>query len=165
MTTLKTENLLISSNPLSMGELYDSFFALIVELTDAVDFMKTMEVPGKPQFIGCVCDAEEEEHCTCENEEGRHQRVVTKENTLEQAREDLKRLKNTMIEVHKNGESDDSYRICSDCKEIMTEGYVIDNGLDYYCSDTCLEKNMSRKEFNKLYNDGEGDSYWTNWEI
>lgn len=56
------------------------------------------------------------------------------------------------------------YRICSECKEKMVEGYVIENGFSYYCSDECLERNMTRAEFLALYADGEGDSYWTSWK-
>ena len=35
--------------------------------------------------------------------------------------------------------------------------------MEYYCSDECLEKNMTREEFEELYDGGEGDSYWTEW--
>lgn len=53
------------------------------------------------------------------------------------------------------------FRICSECKEVMICGYFIDGGEAYYCSDECLEKNMTRKEFLDLYDNGEGDSFWT----
>lgn len=55
-------------------------------------------------------------------------------------------------------------RICSHCQKEMSEGYCIEGGLDYYCSDDCLEQHMSRDEFNELYDNEEGDSYWTEWE-
>lgn len=55
-------------------------------------------------------------------------------------------------------------RSCDECGKPMTEGYCIDNGFEYYCSDECLEKNMTRAEFERLYADGEGDSYYTEWE-
>ena len=54
-------------------------------------------------------------------------------------------------------------RICSECGREMIEGYCIENGLDYYCSDECLHKNMTEEEYLELYNDGEGDSYYTEW--
>lgn len=57
-----------------------------------------------------------------------------------------------------------SHRICSECGAVMNEGYIIDGGEAYYCGDTCLEKNMTRAEFNELYDEGEGNSYWTEWE-
>lgn len=61
------------------------------------------------------------------------------------------------------GFDDEHYRICSECGEPMIEGYCIENGMDYYCSDDCLHANMSDDEFDRLYDDGNGDSYWTSW--
>ena len=55
-------------------------------------------------------------------------------------------------------------RICSECKNKMNRGYVIENGLEYYCSDDCLHKHYTEKEYLELYNNGEGDSYYTEWE-
>lgn len=54
-------------------------------------------------------------------------------------------------------------RICSECKEKMIEGYCIDAGLEYYCSDECLHKHYTEKEWLDMYEDG-GDSYYTEWE-
>ena len=56
-------------------------------------------------------------------------------------------------------------RVCSECGKKMTEGYCIDNGLEYYCSDECLHKNISEEEYERLYDNGNGDSYWTEWEV
>ena len=53
-------------------------------------------------------------------------------------------------------------RICSECKEKMTEGYCIDAGLEYYCSDECLHKHYTKEEYLEMYDDG--NSYWTEWE-
>ena len=61
-------------------------------------------------------------------------------------------------------EEQNEYRICSQCNSKMYSGYVIDNGLNYYCSDECLTQNMTLAEYTKLYADGEGDSYWTVFE-
>ena len=55
-------------------------------------------------------------------------------------------------------------RECDECGKQMTEGYVIENGLSYFCTETCLHIHISEEEFLKLYADGEGDSYWTEWE-
>ncbi len=55
-------------------------------------------------------------------------------------------------------------RICSECSKRMTEGYCIEGGTAYFCSDQCLTKNMTKDEYNDLYDDGNGDSYWTTWE-
>lgn len=54
-------------------------------------------------------------------------------------------------------------RICTHCHSIMTEGYCIESGEAYYCSSECLESEMSREDYEQLYNDGDGDSYWTQW--
>jgi hypothetical protein len=55
-------------------------------------------------------------------------------------------------------------RKCSHCGEEMFEGYCIDEGRFYYCSDECLYKNMTHEEYLELYDDGEGDSYYTQWD-
>lgn len=54
------------------------------------------------------------------------------------------------------------YRICSECGDVMTEGYYIEGDFTYYCSDKCLFKNMTRKEYKDLYD--EELAYWTEWE-
>lgn len=53
-------------------------------------------------------------------------------------------------------------RRCSECKNIMNQGYCIENGLEYYCSDECLHKHYTKEEYNLMYNSG--DSYYTSWE-
>ena len=55
-------------------------------------------------------------------------------------------------------------RKCSNCGKKMTEGYCIDNGLEYYCSDECLHKHYKEEEYEEMYDDGNGDSYYTEWE-
>lgn len=54
-------------------------------------------------------------------------------------------------------------RICSDCNAKMIDGYVIEGGMDYYCSEQCLYNNIPKEEYLKLYDNGNGDSYWTEW--
>lgn len=54
-------------------------------------------------------------------------------------------------------------RTCSECGKGMNEGYCIEGGIEYYCSDACLHKHMTHAEYLELYADGEGDSYWTDW--
>ena len=56
----------------------------------------------------------------------------------------------------------DCFRICDECGKPMIEGYVVD-GCDTYCSDECLHKHLTDEEFNNLYDDGNGDTYWTTW--
>lgn len=51
---------------------------------------------------------------------------------------------------------------CSECNKEMNEGYVIYDGLQYYCSDECLHKELNEKEYKTLYE--EGYAYWTNFE-
>ena len=56
----------------------------------------------------------------------------------------------------------DCFRICDECGKPMLEGYVV-NGYDVYCSEGCLHKHLTDKEFNYLYDNGNGDTYWTTW--
>lgn len=55
-------------------------------------------------------------------------------------------------------------RKCDCCGAGMNEGYLIDNGSEYYCSDECLYANYSKEEWEEMYDDGEGNSYYTEWE-
>lgn len=54
-------------------------------------------------------------------------------------------------------------RICSECKAVMTEGYVIGSGDFYFCSDKCLHKNYTPLEWLQLHKESECDNYFTNW--
>lgn len=54
-------------------------------------------------------------------------------------------------------------RICDCCGNLMAQGYTINEGDEYYCSDECLHKHYTEEEFNELYDNGEGDSYYTEW--
>ena len=54
-------------------------------------------------------------------------------------------------------------RCCSHCGNPMYEGFCIENGAEYYCSEECLHKHLSEEEYNDLYDDGKGESYWTSW--
>ncbi len=54
-------------------------------------------------------------------------------------------------------------RCCSECGKPMYEGYCIENGAEYYCSDDCLHQNLSEHQYQKLYDEGRGNSYWTSW--
>ena len=56
----------------------------------------------------------------------------------------------------------DCFRICEECGCPIIEGYVV-NGCVTYCSDDCLHKHVSEEEFDALYNNGDGDTYWTTW--
>lgn len=54
-------------------------------------------------------------------------------------------------------------RYCSECGKPMKEGYVVENGLEYYCSDKCLYKHYTLEEWQEMYDDGNTDNYWTDW--
>ena len=45
----------------------------------------------------------------------------------------------------------------------MIEGYVIEGGFAYYCSDNCLEYDMTLDEFKQAYGVGSTETYWTEW--
>lgn len=55
-------------------------------------------------------------------------------------------------------------RYCSACHKQMTQGYCIENGVDYACNVECLHQLMTQEEFDELYDDGNGDTYWTEWD-
>lgn len=59
---------------------------------------------------------------------------------------------------------EDDLRLCDECGTPMKEGFVISGGEEYYCNEKCLHKHFTKKEFLELYDDGNGDSYWTEWE-
>lgn len=67
-------------------------------------------------------------------------------------------------EIKNDIENEENKRTCSECGKEMKQGYCIENGIEYYCSDECLHKNMTQEEYLELYDDGNGDSYWTEWE-
>ena len=69
-----------------------------------------------------------------------------------------------LVEEDEQDQGEEETRTCSECHKKMTEGYCIENGMAYYCSDECLHKNMTQEEYLELYDDGNGDSYYTEWE-
>ena len=73
-------------------------------------------------------------------------------NLLEQVKE--------MIEQHAE---EKDIRVCTECGKLMEEGYCIENGIEYYCDDECLHKSIDEEEYEKLYDNGNGDTYWTQW--
>lgn len=56
-------------------------------------------------------------------------------------------------------------RKCSECGDGMYDGFVISDYNAYYCTKECLHKNFSEEEYLEMYDDGDGDSYWTEWEL
>lgn len=59
-------------------------------------------------------------------------------------------------------EFDDSFRVCSECGQIMFDGFVINGGDEYYCSEQCLHKHYTEEEYLEMYSD-DGDTYYTQW--
>ena len=57
----------------------------------------------------------------------------------------------------------DCIRICEICNRPMIEGYCIDDGREHYCSDECLHHRYRNEEFETMYDNGNGNSYWTVW--
>lgn len=58
----------------------------------------------------------------------------------------------------------DSMRVCSVCGSAMFEGYCYEGGEAYYCNTKCMRTQMLQEEWDELYDNGNGDSYWTEWE-
>lgn len=67
-------------------------------------------------------------------------------------------------DVIENFISEGEFRVCSECGKIMNHGYCIENGMDYYCDDDCLYKNIDEDAYSDLYDNGDGNTYWTEWE-
>lgn len=59
--------------------------------------------------------------------------------------------------------ADAPFRICDECGKVMYDGYCIENGCEYFCSQTCLHKHYTEKEYAEMYDNGNGDSYYTSW--
>lgn len=59
---------------------------------------------------------------------------------------------------------DTEYRECDVCTRRMKEGYCIGAGEEYYCSKKCLNIIYTDEEFNKMYDNGNGESYYTAWD-
>lgn len=54
------------------------------------------------------------------------------------------------------------YRICTSCGQKMVQGYVIADGLEYFCDDECLNSYYSEEEYDELCQ--QDLAYWTQWE-
>lgn len=95
------------------------------------------------------------------NEE--YKALIYKLNSLLMGRNDVaKHNLSTTIQEHLECFELD-VRVCTSCLSLMVEGYVIDGGVDYYCTDKCLEIDMTLEEFNEAYGDGETETYFTEW--
>jgi hypothetical protein len=53
---------------------------------------------------------------------------------------------------------------CNCCGEKMSEGFCINGGEEYYCSDVCIQSQYTVGQYKELYDNGNSDTYWTEWE-
>lgn len=61
-------------------------------------------------------------------------------------------------------EKEDGFRICSHCGEEMIEGYCINGGEEYFCSEECLEATHTKEEItNMAIGADNSHSYWATW--
>lgn len=58
----------------------------------------------------------------------------------------------------------ESGRACNECSKPMVSGFVINDGEQYYCSKKCMHKHIPEERYLELHDDGNGNSYWTEWE-
>ena len=56
---------------------------------------------------------------------------------------------------------DNDVRFCSKCGNMMTSGYCIGDGDEYYCSAPCLHEVYTQEEYNSMYDDD--CAYYTDW--
>lgn len=59
-------------------------------------------------------------------------------------------------------DTDRNCRRCSQCSNLMREGYCLDMGLAYYCSDDCLHTEFTEQEWEEECNTND-QSYYTEW--
>ena len=57
---------------------------------------------------------------------------------------------------------EEDIRVCDACGKKMNEGYCIDDGLEYFCSDECLHSAFTVEEYSQAYE--EDRAYWTQWQ-
>lgn len=53
-------------------------------------------------------------------------------------------------------------RRCTECGRLFREGYCVEGGCDYYCSDECLHKHYTDEEWAEECENND-QSYWTEW--
>lgn len=57
----------------------------------------------------------------------------------------------------------DEARTCSHCGADITAGGYVINGGDEYCCEHCHAEHFTPEEWAEMYDDGNGDSYWSDW--
>lgn len=59
-------------------------------------------------------------------------------------------------------DTDKPCRRCSVCGKLMREGYCVDMGFAYFCSDECLHTEYTDEEWAEEYENND-QSYYTEW--
>lgn len=55
-------------------------------------------------------------------------------------------------------------RVCDECGEVMREGFLVNEfRTEHYCSKECLNKHYTEEEWDEMYDNGNGDSCYTEW--
>lgn len=54
-------------------------------------------------------------------------------------------------------------RTCDECGKGFNDGYCVEGGMAYYCTDACLYKNIAPEKWEEMSADDDSDSYWTTW--
>ena len=61
-----------------------------------------------------------------------------------------------------DGEYIGEFRVCSICGDDMINGYCLNSGDRYYCSDECLGHDFTKEEWAQECEEND-DSYYTEW--
>ena len=61
-------------------------------------------------------------------------------------------------ELMRQNDEEKETRTCTECNKEMTQGYCIESGEEYYCSDECLHKHYTQNEYLEMYDNGNGES-------
>ncbi len=80
---------------------------------------------------------------------------------------DIKEIIDAIVQAVKTKKKEedwgDNFRVCDECDSITQEGFVVDDGQYIFCSKECLHKHYTPSEWLEMYDEGNGDSYWTYW--
>lgn len=63
-------------------------------------------------------------------------------------------------------EHDIELKVCDTCGKLISRGYCLFDGEEYYCSDECMLEQYTPEEKEEILKDAEtdhGTSYWTSW--
>lgn len=68
---------------------------------------------------------------------------------------------NYIKELKGKVEAYEHLRVCDHCSKPVLQGYCIEDGWKYYCSDNCLIKHYTEYQYSEMYD--EGRAYWSSW--